>query len=98
MHLVVNAAVAHLDLEKAFVTPGGVPRVDNKPVVRVAFIAPADDLDGMSSEFLASSVLVDATLVGQEVLKDGEGSGDRAIRKDVLLDLFGSTEEAETIA
>lgn len=64
MHLVVNAAVSHLDLEEALVTPGVVPRVDNEPVVYVAFHTPADDLDSVSSEFFPRSVLVDARFVG----------------------------------
>lgn len=74
VHLIVDATVAHKDLESAHVTPGVVPRVDTEPVVISILSAPADHLDGVASEALSSLVAIDALLVRQEVLVDGEGS------------------------
>ena len=50
MHLVVDAAVTHLDLEGAHVTPGVVPGVDGEPVVFATFGSPSDEFDGVTSE------------------------------------------------
>ena len=50
MHLVVDAAVAHLDLEGAHITPGVVPGVHAQPVVDSVLSAPTDGLDGVTTE------------------------------------------------
>ena len=60
MHLAVDVAVAHEDLEGAHIAPGVVPGVDTEPVVFTVLSAPADRLDGMATEGRASLVRVDA--------------------------------------
>merc|ERR1712159_439061 len=59
-----------------------------KPVVEVVLSAPANDLDGVTTELPAGLVLVDTRLVGQEVLIDDEGTCDWAVLCDVSLELF----------
>ena len=59
VHLSVDTASAHLDLEGALVTPSVVPGVDTEPVVNTVLFAPADGLDGVTTESGARLVLVD---------------------------------------
>ena len=92
MHLVVDAAGTHLDFEGALVAPGVVPRIDAEPVVLTVLGAPANGLDGVAAEGVASLVLVHTRLVGEEVLVDGEGAGDRSVLLDICLDLSDSRE------
>lgn len=97
MHLVVDAAVAHLNLKGAFVAPGVVPRVHAKPVVEAVLYAPADNFYGMAAECRACLVLVDTALVGQEVFVDSERTGHRPVSVDVLFNLIDFA-EAKAIA
>eukprot|EP00353_Schmidingerella_taraikaensis_P008653 CAMPEP_0185577312 /NCGR_PEP_ID=MMETSP0434-20130131/9842_1 /TAXON_ID=626734 ORGANISM="Favella taraikaensis, Strain Fe Narragansett Bay" /NCGR_SAMPLE_ID=MMETSP0434 /ASSEMBLY_ACC=CAM_ASM_000379 /LENGTH=217 /DNA_ID=CAMNT_0028194859 /DNA_START=43 /DNA_END=697 /DNA_ORIENTATION=+ len=90
--LTVDTAVAHLDLEGALVTPGVVPGVNAEPVVFTVLRAPADRLDGVAAESGTSLMLVDARLVGQEVLVDGEGRGHCSVLLDVSLNVGDTTE------
>jgi len=83
--------VSH-NLEGAVVTPSVVPRVVDDPVVLSTFVAEANDLDGVTPEGLAGLVRVDTTLLGQEVLIDSEGTSDRSLGNDVLLDIFHAVE------
>ena len=92
MHLSVDAAIAHLDLEGALVTPGVVPGVDAEPVVLTVLVTPTDGLDGVTTESLTSLVLIDTGLVGQEVLVDSEGSSDGTVLLNVSLDVINATE------
>ena len=92
MHLVVDAAVAHLDLEGAQVAPGVVPGVDAEPVVHAVLSAPADRLDRVTAEFITSLVLVYTLLVGQEVLVHGEGRGDSTVLLDLSLDVLNTAD------
>jgi len=86
VHLVVDAAVTHLDFEGAFVAPGVVPGIDAEPVGLTVLAAPANGLDGVAAEGVASLVLVHAGLVGEEVLVDSEGAGHRSVLLDISLD------------
>lgn len=90
--LVVDAAVAHLDLEGTLVTPGLVPGVHAQPVVDVVIGAPADHLDGVATVGGAGLVLVDTLLVGEEIFVDGEGGGDSAVLVDLLLDVLDASD------
>jgi len=88
MHLVVDARVSLLDLESAVVSPGSVPGVYTEPVVFSVLVTPSDDLDGVTSEGVSRGVLVDTTLVGQEIFVDSKGSSSSTIREDILLDII----------
>jgi len=88
VHLAVDARVTHKDLEGAHVTPGVVPGVNTEPVVRSVLSAPADRLDGVTTESRASGVLVDTRLVGKEVLVDCEGRCDGTVLLDLSLDVL----------
>ena len=59
MNLVIDATVAHLDLECAEITPGVVPGVNAEPVVLTIFSAPTNGLSGVSTKCRAGLVLVD---------------------------------------
>ena len=87
MHLVVDAAVTHHDFEGAFVAPGVVPGIDAEPVGLTILGAPANGLDSVATEGVASLVLVHTRLVGEEVLVDSKGAGDRSVLLDISLDL-----------
>ena len=95
MHLVVDAAVTHLDFEGALVAPGVVPGIDAEPVVLTVLGTPADGLDSVAAEGVASLVLVDTGLVGEEVLVDSKGTGDRSVLLDISLD---SSDSGEPVA
>ena len=92
VHLIVDAAVAHLDLEGALVAPSVVPGVDAEPVVLTTFGTPTDGLDGVATKSRSGLVGVDSGLVGQEVLIDSEGRGDGTILVNVSLDLVDAAE------
>lgn len=98
MHLVVDATVALQDLEKTLVTPGVVPRVDTEPVVLTVLSTPANRLDGVTSELLASGVAVDTRLVGREVLVDGEGRGDGTVLLDLSLDVLDTIDGVAAVS
>ena len=59
MHLSINSAVTHLDLEQSLVPPGVVPGVYTEPVVKTTFGTPADDLNCVAAEGSTSSLLID---------------------------------------
>ena len=92
MHLVVDATVAHQDLEGSHVTPGVVPGVDAEPVVLAVLSAPTDRLDSVAAERGASLVRIDTGLVSEEVFVDGESRGDSAVLLDVSLDAINAGE------
>jgi len=85
---ILNTALvsAAADLEETAVSPVSVPGVGNPPVVSAVISAPAQDLDGMATELLTRDVLVNAGLVGHEVLVDGEGSLNGTVGHDLSLD------------
>jgi hypothetical protein len=64
VHLIVDAAVAHLNLEQTLVSPCVVPWVDAKPVVKSTFITPTDNFDSVSSESCTGNILVHTWWVG----------------------------------
>lgn len=90
MYLVVDAAVAHEDLERALVTPILVPGVDTEPVVLTILDTPADNLDGMTTESITSHVLVHSRRISLEVLINSESSRDRAVGHDLHLNVVNS--------
>lgn len=90
MYLVVDAAVAHEDLERALVTPVLVPGVNTEPVVLTIFDTPADDLDGMTTESITSHVLVHSRRISLEVFINSESSRDRAMGHDLHLNVVNS--------
>ena len=59
VYLIVNATVAHLDLESTHVAPGVIPGVDAEPVVLTVLSAPTNGFDGVTAESRASLVRVD---------------------------------------
>jgi len=81
--------LATQDTEESAIAPIGVPRVANQPVgdLLVTPNAPAQDTNGMTAQLLAVLVLVDAVLVQNEILVNGEGTLHRSIGHDLLLDL-----------
>jgi len=99
VHLSVDTAIAHKDLEGTQVTPGVVPGVDTEPVVlaRIGVSSPTDGLDSMTTEGIASRVLVDTTLVGKEILIDSEGCGNGTILLDIGLDGINATDTVRAI-
>jgi len=78
---------ATLDVEEALVAPVLVPGVGNNPVVSTGIGTPANHLDGMAAELLTTLVLIDTTLVGEEVLVHSEGTFNGAVGEDLSLDL-----------
>jgi len=97
VHLVVNATVAHEDLEGSLVTPGVVPGVHAEPVVLSVLGTPTNDLNGVTTKGGSSLVRVDTGLVGEEILIDGEGTGNGTILGDIGLDLVNGTEDTESV-
>ena len=98
MNLVIDATVAHLDLESAHVTPGVVPGVHAEPVVLTVLGTPTDSLDSVTAESGASLVRVDAGLVGQEVFVDGESGSDSTVLLDVSLDSIDATDAIAAVS
>jgi len=92
VHLVVDATISNLDLEDTVVSPGSVPGVDSEPVVDSVHVTPADDLDGVTTKSTSGGVLVDSTLVGEEIFVDGESSSDGTVLGDITLDLVNTAE------
>jgi hypothetical protein len=85
---VFNAALIRTaqNLEETIVTPVGVPRVSHPPVRSVVLLTPTENLDGVTTEFLARDVLVHTGLVAQEVLVHGVRSLNGTVGEDLILD------------
>jgi hypothetical protein len=98
VHLGVDSAVAHLDLEGSHVSPGVVPGVNAEPVVGALFNTPADDLDGVASEGGTSHVLVDTGRVSGEIFVDGKRASNGAVGHDFLLDLVNTADVVAGLA
>ena len=92
MHLIVNAAVAHKDLESSLITPVVVPGVDTEPVVLTIFDTPADHLDSMTTKLLSGHVLVNTRGISFEVLVYSESSSDSTVGHDFHLDIINTTD------
>lgn len=92
MHLVVDTAFSNLDLEGTVVSPGSVPGVDSEPVVDSVHVTPANDLDGVTTKSASRGMLVDSTLVGEEIFVDSESSSDGTVLGDITLDLVNTAE------
>jgi len=92
VHLGVDSALTHLDLESTLITPGVVPGVNAEPVVNTVLVTPTDGLDGVATKGRTRLVGVDTALVGKEVLVDGEGSSDSTVLVDVRLDSINLSE------
>ena len=84
--LTVDTAVTLEDLEGSLISPSVIPGVDGEPVVFTTFGSVADELDSMATKSTSSLMGVDSTLVGKEVLVDGEGSGNSSVGDNVCLD------------
>jgi len=56
-------------------------------------MAPADDLNSVTTKVLTTSLVVDTTSVGHEVLVNIEGTFNWSVRVDFLLDLGGGTSD-----
>jgi len=76
------------DLEETLVSPVLIPGVHDQKVVDSVLYAITYDLDGVTTESLACFVLVDTTLVAQEVLIDGESACDWTIGDEILLEMI----------
>jgi hypothetical protein len=90
--LVVDTAFSNLDLEGTVVSPGSVPGVDSEPVVDSVHVTPANDLDGVTTKSASRGMLVDSTLVGEEIFVDSESSSDGTVLGDITLDLVNTAE------
>lgn len=75
------------------VTPCIVPGIHAKPVVYAVLVAPADSFYRVAAKCTAGLMLINSTLVGQEIFVDGESRSDCAILEDVLLDIFNFIEQ-----
>jgi hypothetical protein len=86
--LAINARVTLLDLEEAIVSPWGAPWVSAEPVVKArSGIQPITKaLDGVTTSLASGLVIVDTTLVVEEVFIDGEGELSWAIVVELSLD------------
>jgi hypothetical protein len=84
--------LAESDSEETVFTPRSTPRVGDDPEVGTIFVTPTDDLDGMTTESRSTSVSIDTTSVGHEILVDGETSFNGAVLLDIGLDGGGVRE------
>ena len=78
--------VSSSDFEESFISPSLVPAVSNQPVRSTWFNSPTNNFNSMTSQSWASSVAVNSTLVGQEIVVDGEGSFNGSVSHDFSLD------------
>ena len=85
----VNTNLTMLNLDVAVFTPVCSPLVLHLPVeALVLVIAPTDELHGVPSNVLSCRVLVDATFVVHEVLKDLQAHKEGSILVKLLLDFL----------
>ena len=87
-----NSALTHLDTEESILTPVLVPAVSNLPVLNTIFHTPTHQLHSMTSQSLASNLLVDSTLVSHEILVNVKGHLHRSVRHQLSLDLIDATD------
>jgi len=95
--LLLELALVHAHPEVTVETPRGTPRVSNNPVGSGTSHSPADDLDGVTTESVSSSVDVDTGVVGHEVGVDEETSLDWTVGVDLLLDGLDVSEGAVSV-
>ena len=76
--------LVHLQPRPAVLAPVLAPAVAADPVLLAVLLAPADHRDRVLQRRRAALVLVDAALVGKQVVGDGDGAGDRTAREDLL--------------
>jgi len=97
-----NALVLHTaqisasqELEHSVHSPCDVPRVVDDPIVHVigVIMAPANDLNGVTTKVLTTSLIVDTTSVGHEVGVNIEGAFNWTIIHDFCLDLGSGTSD-----
>jgi len=86
VHLLVDAAVALLDLEESRKAPWSSPWVGAEPVVEAILSTPADDLDGVATSDSTGDVVVDTALVVEEVFIDCEGAFHGSVVVELGLD------------
>ncbi len=93
-NLLLNLAVALLDLEEALGAPSSAPAVGAQPVWGVVFGAPTKNLDGVAAlgGELKEALVVDTLGVGEERLVNHEASLNRSVGVDLLLDIVNSLE------
>jgi len=82
----VETALSEGNLEETIVTPLLSPGVSGDPVVDTVFLAPTDNLDGMTTKTFAGNVLIDTRLVCLEVFVDDEGSLNGSVLEETHLD------------
>lgn len=75
------------DLKVSVVAPIRVPGVGNQPVRRPILNSPAQDTNGMSSQHLATHMLIHSRLVVDQILIDSKGALHRSICHDLVLNL-----------
>jgi len=75
----VNSTLSLGNLEETFVSPAWTPWVCTEPVFNAIFNTPTEHFDCMATSVWSSCVLVDTTLVIEEVIIDGECSFHRSI-------------------
>merc|ERR1712157_412466 len=80
--------IATLDSEVTFLTPIGIPRVGDLPILGTAIYAPTYDLHGMPACHLSSDVVIDAAGIVLKVRVHGESDLHGATSHDSPLDAF----------
>lgn len=95
---VVDAAVAHLYLEKTALAPSVVPGIDTEPVVKSFLDAPTDHLYSVAALSLTGHVLVNSAAVGQEIHVDGESCRDSTVGHDLFLDAVDAIDLVEAVS
>jgi len=84
---IVNSALSPGNSEESTFSPAGTPGVGTEPVVDSVFLTPTEDFDGVTTSHSTGGVLINTTLVLEEVLIDGESSFHGSVVVDFGLDL-----------
>jgi hypothetical protein len=84
----IDPAVPHLDLEVPCFSPLWSPRISAEPVVQTVFVAPSQYFDSMASLQLPGNIVIDPSLVVEEVFIYLEDSLHGSIYVHVVLDLI----------
>jgi len=85
----VDTTLSESNSEESFLTPVFTPRVGDDPVFNTIFFTPTNNLDGVSTQKLSTSVGVDTSSVVHEIFINFESSVNRTVLHEVSLDRSG---------
>ena len=78
-HLLINHAIALLDLEEALFSPNCAPRISAQPIFNTSFYSPTKNLDCVTTCNTTTNMMIDTCLIAEEVFINSESTFKRSM-------------------